>query len=264
MNVGFISLGCSKNLVDTEKTIDIFKKHGYDIVNNPKEAEIIVINTCGFIETAKEEAINTILEMAEYKKENCKYIIAMGCLVQRYRDELEKSLPEVDLFIKYDEYDTIWSQIDNLINKDIIHEKEEDIPFKIRDLLEEYKPNIVIITGHDAYYNEKNKEYKNSMNFVNAVKEARKYEKEHDKLIIIAGACQSNYEELIKAGANFASSPKRINIHALDPAIIATKISLTDVNNQIDVKSILKETKYGESGIGGIITKGTMYIGYPR
>ena len=67
--------------------------------------------------------------MAEYKKENCKYIIAMGCLVQRYRDELEKSLPEVDLFIKYDEYDTIWSQIDNLINKDIIHEKEEDIPF---------------------------------------------------------------------------------------------------------------------------------------
>ena len=108
------------------------------------------------------------------------------------------------------------------------------------------------------------KEYKNSMNFVNAVKEARKYEKEHDKLIIIAGACQSNYEELIKAGANFASSPKRINIHALDPAIIATKISLTDVNKQIDVKSILKETKYGESGIGGIITKGTMYVGYPR
>ena len=102
------------------------------------------------------------------------------------------------------------------------------------------------------------------MNFVNAVKEARKYEKEHDKLIIIAGACQSNYEELIKAGANFASSPKRINIHALDPAIIATKISLTDVNKQIDVKSILKETKYGESGIGGIITKGTMYVGYPR
>ena len=145
MKVGFVSLGCSKNLVDTEKTIDIFKKHGYDIVNNPKEAEIIVINTCGFIETAKEEAINTILEMAEYKKENCKYIIAMGCLVQRYRDELEKSLPEVDLFIKYDEYDTIWSQIDNLINKDIIHEKEEDIPFnKLQDR--------VITTGDNFAY----------------------------------------------------------------------------------------------------------------
>ena len=145
MKVGFVSLGCSKNLVDTEKTIDLFKKHGYDIVNNPKEAEIIVINTCGFIEAAKEEAINTILEMAEYKRENCKYIIAMGCLVQRYRDELEKSLPEVDLFIKYSEYDTIWSQIDNLINKDIIHEKEEDIPFnKLKDR--------VITTGENFAY----------------------------------------------------------------------------------------------------------------
>ena len=83
--------------------------------------------------------------MAEYKKENCKYIIAMGCLVQRYRDELEKSLPEVDLFIKYDEYDTIWSQIDNLINKDIIHEKEEDIPFnKLQDR--------VITTGDNFAY----------------------------------------------------------------------------------------------------------------
>lgn len=145
MKVGFVSLGCSKNLVDTEKTIDLFKKHGYDIVNNPKEADIIVINTCGFIEAAKEEAINTILEMADYKKENCKYIIAMGCLVQRYRDELEKSLPEVDLFIKYDEYNTIWSQIDNLINKDIAHEKEPDVPFnQLRDR--------VITTGENFAY----------------------------------------------------------------------------------------------------------------
>lgn len=125
MKVGFVSLGCSKNLVDTEKTIELFKKHGYDIVSKPEEADIIVINTCGFIESAKEEAINTILEMADYKKENCKYIIAMGCLVQRYRYELEKSLPEVDLFIKYDEYNTIWSQIDSLINKDRVNNKEE-------------------------------------------------------------------------------------------------------------------------------------------
>lgn len=145
MRVGFVSLGCSKNLVDTEKTIDLFKKHGYNIVNNPKEADIIVINTCGFIEAAKEEAINTILEMADYKKENCKYIIAMGCLVQRYRDELEKSLPEVDLFIKYDEYNTIWGQIDNLINKDIEHEREPDISFnKLKDR--------VITTGENYAY----------------------------------------------------------------------------------------------------------------
>ena len=116
MKVGFVSLGCSKNLVDTEKTIGIFKSNEYEIVNNPKEAEIIVINTCGFIESAKEEAINTILEMAEYKKKKCKYLIAMGCLEERYKDELEKALPEVDLFIKYSEYNSLWKQIENLLN----------------------------------------------------------------------------------------------------------------------------------------------------
>ena len=147
-----------------------------------------------------------------------------------------------------------------------INEKEENFPLKIKSWLEEYKPNIVIITGHDAYYKqkEKNDAYKNSNNFIQAVKEARQFERDHDKLIIIAGACQSNYEELIKAGANFASSPKRINIHALDPAIIATKISLSPRNQDIDLKAILEKTKYGPAGMGGIITKGTMYVGYPR
>ena len=96
------------------------------------------------------------------------------------------------------------------------------------------------------------------------MKEARKYESSHEKLFIIAGACQSNYEELIKAGANFASSPKRINIHALDPAIIASSISLSERNKNIDLISIIEKTKYGTEGVGGIITNGTMYVGYPR
>ena len=151
----------------------------------------------------------------------------------------------------------------NNINAIGINESENSLASNIKKLLEEYKPDIVVITGHDAYY-KKTKSYKNSVNFINAVKEARNYESSHDKLIIIAGACQSNYEELIKAGANFASSPKRINIHALDPAIIATKISLLEVNKDIDLKSLLEKTKYGSNGIGGISTKGTMYVGYPR
>lgn len=115
MKIGFISLGCSKNLVDTEMMIGLFKKNNYTIVNNKEEAEIILINTCGFIESAKEEAINTILEMAEYKEKNCKFLIVTGCLVQRYKEELIKELPEVDLFIKFSEYDTICNQINNLI-----------------------------------------------------------------------------------------------------------------------------------------------------
>lgn len=147
-------------------------------------------------------------------------------------------------------------------------EKEDNVAYRIRELLEEYNPSIVVITGHDAYYKKGDKDditsYKNSMNFVKAVKEARRYEKSHDKLIVIAGACQSDYEELIKAGANFASSPKRINIHALDPAIIASKMSLSSVTEDIDLKQMLEKTKYGKDGMGGVKTKGTMYTGYPR
>ena len=98
--------------------IGIFKKEKFEIVNNPEDAEIIVVNTCGFIESAKEEAINCILEMAEYKNQNCKYLVAMGCLVQRYKEDLEKALPEVDLFISIDEYEEFWEKIAKLINKD--------------------------------------------------------------------------------------------------------------------------------------------------
>ena len=147
--------------------------------------------------------------------------------------------------------------------------EESEVPKQIKSLLIDYQPDIVIITGHDAYYPKKGgigdiKNYRNTEYFVKAVKEARKVEKSHEKLVIIAGACQSNYEELIRAGANFASSPKRINIHALDPAIIASSISLSLKNKPIDLLNILSKTKYGPDGIGGLVTTGTMYVGYPR
>ena len=143
-----------------------------------------------------------------------------------------------------------------------IYLNENDFTNNIRNYLDKYNPDILVITGHDSIRN--GRDYKNTSNFVSAVKEARKFEKSHEKLLIIAGACQSNYEELIKAGANFASSPKRINIHALDPAIVASSLSFSDKNNNIDLINILQKTKYGSDGMGGIITKGTMYVGYPR
>lgn len=147
--------------------------------------------------------------------------------------------------------------------------QEEELPSKIEELLKEYNPDIVIITGHDAYYQKKGNKndinnYRNSKYFCEAVKKARKYEKDNDKLIIIAGACQSDYEELLKCGANFASSPKRINIHALDPAIIATSIALTEKGEGIDLLKVLGKTKYGSDGIGGIKCNGLMFVGYPR
>ncbi len=134
MKVGFVSLGCSKNLIDTEIAIGHFKNNKYEIENNPEKAEIIVINTCGFIESAKEEAINTILEMAEYKKKKCKYLIVMGCLVQRYYEELVRALPEVDLFIKIDEYDKMWQKIEKLIKENTVEISTTNTSKKITEI----------------------------------------------------------------------------------------------------------------------------------
>ena len=145
MNVGFISLGCSKNLIDTEIAIGIFKNKKYNIVNDEAQADIIVINTCGFIESAKEEAINTILEMAEYKNKRCKALIVMGCLVERYKEELEKALPEVDLFIKFSEYDNMEKQIEDVL-KEKVHSVKQDY-----NRLENYIDRVITTGNKTAY-----------------------------------------------------------------------------------------------------------------
>lgn len=113
MKIGFVSLGCSKNLVDTEMMIRYYKDKGMEIVQNPAHAEMIVINTCGFIESAKQEAIDTILEMAEYKKIGiCETLVVTGCLVERYLDELKKEMPEVDLWIPIRDYDKVFDRLE--------------------------------------------------------------------------------------------------------------------------------------------------------
>jgi len=145
-----------------------------------------------------------------------------------------------------------------------IYMKEEEMPESVEHLLKKYNPDILVLTGHDSLSRSKRKNYKNTSSFISSVLEARRYEKSHEKLFVIAGACQSNYEDLIKAGANFASSPKRVNIHALDPAIVASCLSFSNKNEDINIIKILEKTKYGSDGMGGIITKGSMYIGYPR
>lgn len=100
MKVGIISLGCAKNLVDTEVMLGILKKHGVTLTPNPAEAEVLIVNTCAFITSAKEESITTILNLAEYKETgNCRALIAAGCLGQRYRQELLDEMPEVDAII---------------------------------------------------------------------------------------------------------------------------------------------------------------------
>ena len=158
MNVGFVSLGCSKNLVDTEMMIGIFKNNNFNIVNDPAEADVIVINTCGFIESAKQEAINTILEMAEYKKTGkCKILVATGCLVQRYKEELEKAMPEVDIFLKYSDYAEEKGKSAEIFAKvleEIYNEKtgnKADVEEKVKNTEMDFM-NRVVTTGENYAY----------------------------------------------------------------------------------------------------------------
>lgn len=121
MKIGFISLGCAKNLVDSEYLIGLFDDPFFEIETEPNLCEAILINTCGFILSAKEEAINTILEMAELKKKNLKYLIVTGCLTQRYYEDLLKELPEVDLFIKIEDYNKSSELLSTLFNHKFIN-----------------------------------------------------------------------------------------------------------------------------------------------
>ena len=116
MKIGMVSLGCPKNLVDSEVMLGIIRDKKMEITNNPAEADLIIVNTCGFIESAKEESVNTVLQMAEYKNEGCcKYLIMTGCLSQRYADELFESMPEVDAVVGTDCFTDIAWVIDEVM-----------------------------------------------------------------------------------------------------------------------------------------------------
>lgn len=149
-----------------------------------------------------------------------------------------------------------------------VHLHEQDMPQEIGPLLERIQPNIVIITGHDSYSKNKGdkkdlRAYRNSKYFVETVREARRINPHLDQLVIFAGACQSHFESLIRAGANFASSPLRINIHALDPVYIAAKIAYTPFMESVNVWEALRNTLTGEKGMGGVETRGLLRTGIP-
>ncbi len=120
MNVGLITLGCTKNQVDSEMIIGFFKEKGFEIVSSSNEADIIIVNTCGFIESAKKEAIDTILEMSEYKENGkCKHLIVTGCLAKRYKKDILQNIPEVDLVIGVDEYNNIDKILSDYFKEDL-------------------------------------------------------------------------------------------------------------------------------------------------
>ena len=145
--------------------------------------------------------------------------------------------------------------------------EESEIKDKIIPLLEKHRPDLLVITGHDAM--KKNSDRKNinsylhTKDFVEAIRKARRYQDDKDSLIIFAGACQSYYELLLASGANFASSPSRKNIHALDPVFIVSQIANASIKNYVDLEKIVAKTSNKHLGIGGIDTRGVARKIYP-
>ena len=119
MRIGVISLGCAKNLVDTENLLGLLQENGQELVTSYDDAEAIIINTCGFIESAKQESIDTILKVADYKQNKLQKLIVMGCLSQRYKDDLIEELPEVDRFIAIDEYGELGNILSQVLGETI-------------------------------------------------------------------------------------------------------------------------------------------------
>ena len=147
MNILFISLGCDKNLVDSEVMLGLLDKKGYQIVDSEEDADIIVVNTCCFIHDAKEESIQTILEMAEYKKEGkLKALIVTGCLAQRYQQEIIDEIPEVDAVLGTTSYDHIVEAVEEALagNGHVVLEDVDALP-------DEKEKRLVSTGGHYAY-----------------------------------------------------------------------------------------------------------------
>lgn len=138
----FVSLGCDKNLADSEEMLGMLVEHGYEITNEESQAEVIVINTCAFIHDAKEESVNAILEMAEYKKAGTlKALLVTGCLAQRYQEEIIEEIPEVDAVLGTTSFDEILKALDK------VYEGERYLEFKDTDYLPRTSGRRVITTG---------------------------------------------------------------------------------------------------------------------
>lgn len=146
---------------------------------------------------------------------------------------------------------------------------EQDQWSQVVDLVKEIKPDIVVLTGHDSVLRETDdyldlNNYRNSKYYIEAVKELRNYNSSYDELVIFAGACQSCYECLLDAGANFASSPSRVLIHCLDPVFVCEKIAYSRIDTIVSITDVIDSTITGIRGIGGLQTRGKYREGYPK
>jgi spore coat assembly protein len=228
------------------------------------------------------------VEIDAYRKENGKrhsemVMRAMKSLERDYQPRLQCSKKEIEgnnFFMLPgkvlhldgdDEYRSLCQQryLQLGVPCRVVHVHEEKQPEVVKDYLSQDRPDILVLTGHDSMvkgtrdiYEMKN--YRHSKYFVEAVRKAREYEPDLDDLIIIAGGCKSYFEALIEAGANFASSPKRVMIQVLDPLLLAQHIAFTSIYDRISLPQFLGVTMTGLQGIGGVQTRGKLRLGTPR
>ncbi|NLY49859.1 MAG: sporulation peptidase YabG [Firmicutes bacterium] len=150
-----------------------------------------------------------------------------------------------------------------------INVSEQEQPKYVADLIREHSPDILVLTGHDALikgardYNDP-QSYRNTRYFIESVKKARQVQAARDELVIFAGACQSNFEAIIAAGANYASAPGRVLIHCLDPVFVAEEVAFTPFNKLVNLPELVSSTITGKKGVGGIETRGKFRLGFPK
>lgn len=169
------------------------------------------------------------------------------------------------------EYLEICMKVYKQLHLDVVGKvvEEKSLKDSVMELIKANKPDIVVITGHDAVnknckdYMDVNN-YRNSRYFIEAVMEIRNYIGDYDELVIFAGACQSFYEGLLDAGANFASSPNRVLIHCLDPVFVSEKIAYANIDKVVSIQEAVENSVTGIKGIGGLQTRGKYREGFPK
>ncbi|KAJ53298.1 spore coat assembly protein [Clostridium tetanomorphum] len=235
-----------------------------------EDLEIISEGKCSQYEQVFNRRVNTSIKKILINRDNIKGLTRN--LARAEKKELSFGRPGKILHVDGDaEYLDVCLKVYKQLALDavgrVIEEKQQ--PKQILNIVKEVKPDIVVITGHDAVAKDTKDymdigNYRNSKYFIEAVTELRNYEPGYDNLVIFAGACQSHYEAILDAGANFASSPSRVLIHCLDPVFICEKIAYTNIEKVVSIKDALENTISGPKGIGGLQTRGKYREGFPK
>jgi spore coat assemly protein len=263
-----------------DKTVIVLKGMNLRIIADAPESDVVKLPTSKINENIKnfDDRAKKLMRKLEKRAKKTTSIISTGF----YRNEVQSyRRPGKVLHIDGDKnYLDMCMKSYKDLNIDAVGRvvAESEQPKAVEALLLQFTPDILVLTGHDAYIKPQQaaspeqrrtdlnniSNYKNSKYYMESVKLARRYEPSLDDLVIFAGACQSFFEGIMDAGANFASSPERVLIHALDPVMVCEKVALTPIDQIVPLKEVLTGTITGLNGVGGVQTRGKYRDGMPK